>query len=199
MFDMNEEQKNLFKQQGKKIYIFIRHHFRNNPIRSSILLTDQVLIDSRSHTFWENVVTEDDALVATQILEKLIKYDRNINENDIRKEFSKFGDKYLWIMENWFSSSKFSNNLQIFNKRKDEIKAMTLDEFIENNFPMAYNRFYVNMLKERRVSLQEIIKTLHPNIDISELLNLGANDDYTGPYTRIFTEILRLYKYPIYF
>lgn len=101
-------------------------------------------------------------------------------------------------MENWFSEPDFVDNLKLFNKRKDEIKTIPIDEFIENNYPNAYDRFYVKMLRTRRVSVKDIIQAMHPNVDVSGLVNLGTNDDHIGPYSRVFTEILKMYKYPVY-
>jgi len=93
----------------------------------------------------------------------------------------------------------FNDNLDKFNERKDDIKSMPIDKFIKAYYPNAYDRFYVKMLKTRRVSIRDIIQALHPNIDISELVNLGTNIDYIGPYSRVFTEILKLYNYPVHF
>lgn len=81
-------------------------------------------------------------------------------------------------MEKWFSDPDFENNRKLFNKRKDEIKALLLDEFINNNYPQAYSKFFNDMLKTRRVSVSKIIETLHPSVDVSQLLNLGMNDDH---------------------
>ena len=198
MFDMNKGVKELFKSLGKKLWIFIRHHFRNNPNRASIAITDQVIIDSRSHTFWEKMMSEDDALVATQVLERLIKYNRPVKEADIRNEFAKFGNQYSWIMLNWLSEPNFNKNLQLFNKRKEQVKTIPIDEFIEQNFPLTYKRFVKTMLKTSHASILEIIQAMHPNIDLTELVNLGSNADHIGPYSLVFSEILRMYKYSAY-
>jgi len=144
-------------------------------------------------------MTQDDTRVATKVLENLIKkYNRKIDRADIEAEFGKFGDKYRFIMENWFGQPKFAESLQLFNDRKDQIKTLPIDEFIENNYPNAYDRFYVKMLKTRRVSVRDIIQAMHPTIDISALVNLGTNDDHVGPYSTVFAEILKMYKYPVY-
>ena len=91
--------------------------------------------------------------------------------------------------------------LRTFNLRKNDIKSMSIDQFIKEHYPKAYNRFYVKMLKTKvkKLKIVDIIQALHPNIDVSELVNLGTSDDYIGPYSRVFTEILRLYNYPVHF
>ena len=198
MFDMTKDVKDRFKQLGWKLYIYIRHHFRNNPDRASIKLLDQILIDSRTHFYWENIA-EGDALVATQVLESLIKYSSNIGASDIRNEFKKHGDEYLWIAENWINNRDFIDNRDKFNERKSDIKTMPLNEFIKIHYPKAYTKFYNTALKRRRVSVCEIIELLHPSIDVTDLVNLGKNDDHIGPYTHVFTEILRKMGYPVYF
>lgn len=76
---------------------------------------------------------------------------------------------------------------------------MSIDQFIKEHYPNAYDRFYVKMLKTRRVSIKVIIQALHPGVDISGLVNLGTSIDYIGPYSTVFTEILRLYNYPVHF
>lgn len=91
-FDMNKGVKQRLKDLGKKLYVYIRHHFKNNPNRASIAIPDQVIIDTQSHSFWENLMSEDDARVSTQVLENLIKYSRPVTETDIRAEFGKFGN-----------------------------------------------------------------------------------------------------------
>lgn len=207
MFDMTEDKKNIFRKLGEKIHTYLRHHFRDNPsyraltpyYRASILLEDQVLIDSRGHYFWEKVISEDEALVAIQVLENLIKYEDPITETDIENEFRKFGDDYLWIIENWFSEPKFKDNLKLFNQRKDDVKSMSLDGFIFVHYRNAFSRFFNDMLKTGRVSVRKIIEILHPYVDVSELVNLGINDDHIGPYVPVFTEILRRLGNPVHF
>jgi len=183
------------------MYVYIRHHFKDNPNRASISILEQVLIDTRSRTYWEKCMTQDDARVATQVLENLIKYNRPIDRADIENEFGKFGDKYRVIMENWLSDPYFNDNLRTFNLRKNDIKSMSIDQFIKEHYPNAYDRFYVNMLKTKvkKLKIVDIIQALHPGSAVSGLVNLGTSDDYIGPYSRVFTEILRLYNYPVHF
>ncbi len=193
-FDMNKGARQLFKSLGKKIYMVIRHHFRNNPDRSSIALADQVIIDTRTHTNWESNFNEDEALVAIQVFETLTKYNRPVKESDIQNEFAKHGDKYSWIMFNWLNSYDFEENLRLFNKRKEQITTMPIDKFLKNNFPKAYEKFFNTMLKTHRAMVLEIIQAMHPNVDVSEIVNLGTNSDHIGPFSTVFDEILRMYR-----
>jgi len=199
MFDMNQDVKDQFKDLGLKLYIFIRHHFRNNPDRASIKILDQFLIDTRTHSYWEKLINEDDALVCSQVLETLIKYNNDVIEADIRREFGKFGSQYTWLAENWINNRDFQENLDKFNYRKNDIKTLPLDKFIKEHYPKAYAKFYNTILKETRVRVTEIIKSLHPNVDVSDLVNLGKNDDHIGPFTWVFTEIMRTFNYPVYY
>ncbi len=198
MFDMNKGVKQMFKDLGKKLWIYVRHHFRNNPNRASIAITDQIVVDSRSHAFWEATMNEDAASASVQVLEALIKYDRRIKESDIRNEFAKFGGKYDWIMANWISQPNFADNLDKFNDRKDDIKSMSIMDFINIHYPLTYDKFIMKLLKTQRVNVRDIIQAMHPNVDISQLVNIGTNDGYIGPYSTVFEEILKMYSYPVH-
>lgn len=109
------------------------------------------------------------------------------------------GNVKLVIGENWINQPKFSDNLEAFNDRKELIKSMPIDEFIKEVYPVAYNRFYVNVLKNHRGQIGSLIQRFHKNIDISGLLALGKDDPYIQEFTRIFSEILKDYNYPIFF
>ncbi|KKL62192.1 hypothetical protein LCGC14_2187680, partial [marine sediment metagenome] len=199
MFYMNEDVVAELRKLGLKLYYYQRHHFEDNPDISSYELKIQILTDGRSHGYWGSMMSEADALAAIQVLENLIKYTRPITKTDIRNEFGKFGDEYQVIMENWFRTNKFEYNLALFNTRKDDIKSMTLDTFIHTHYRKAYSKFYNTMLKESRVAVRKIIEELHPGVDVSGLVSLGPNDDLIGPFTYVFTYILRDLGYLLHF
>lgn len=199
MFDMTKELIAKFQELGLKIYRYARHHFGDSPDRTSLELMIQVLIDSRSHLYWDSMMSEDDGLVANQILENLIEYRRPITRTDIQNEFAKFPDEYLVIMETWFGDPEFKKNLKLFNILKGEIKTKPLDQFIHDNYPIAYARFFNTMLKEHRINVRKLIEEYNPYIDVSTLITLGTNDDLIGPYTNVFTQILKYIGYPVYF
>ena len=114
----------------------------------------------------------------------------------IRNEFAKFPEKYLVIMENWFSMKDFDKNLREFNKRREDIQTLQLDEFIKEYSPIAYSKYYNTELKRSRLSVRKLIETLHPNIDVTGLINLGPDDDVISQFTWVFTYILREYGFP---
>lgn len=198
-FHLTVDEASRLKILGKKVIRFIRHHFRDDPAKaSSLLLEDQILIDARSHSLLE-ITSEADILAMTTVLENLIKFNRKIDQSDIRNEFRKLGSDYLWIGENWINQRSFDANLNEFNIRKEKIKSMPIDKFIEEFYPKAYNRFYVNILQKHRGQVGSLIQRFHKNIDISGLLTLGKNDPHIREFTQIFSEILKDYNYPIYF
>ncbi len=198
-FHLTQDEASRLKLLGKKVIRFIRHHFRDDPAKaSSLLLEDQILIDARSHSLLE-ITSEADILAMTTVLENLIKFNGKIDQGDIRNEFRKIGSDYLWIGENWINQRSFDSNLKEFNIRKEDIKSMTIDKFIEKYYPSAYNRFYVNILQKHRGQVGSLIQRFHKNIDISDLLALGRNDPNIKEFTQIFSEILKDYNYPIYF
>jgi len=198
MFDMNAGVKQKLKALGKKLYIYVRHHFKNNPDRASISIMDQVITHSGTHFYWENLISEDEALVAIQVLENLVKYNRRIDATDIKNEFKKFDREYRWIMANWLNDPDFDENLKKFNDRKDDIKAMTIDEFIYTHYRKTYDKFIKVLLKTEHIGILAIIQAMHPNVDVSGLVSLGKNSNYIGPYSTVFAEILKMYKYPVY-
>lgn len=156
----------------------------------------QVLITTQTHLYWESMMSEADSNVAILVLENLIKYTTTLTQNDIRNEFAKFPDKYLVIMENWFSSRKFTENLKKFNDRKDYIKILPLNEFIEEYSPKLYLKWYNTELKNHRLSVRKLIEELHPNLDVTGLVNLGPDDDIISQFTWVFSYILREYGFP---
>jgi len=82
------------------------------------------------------------------------------------------------------------------NKRREDLQTLPLDEFIKEHFPIAYSRFYNTLLKQSRVSVRELIESLHPNVDVTGLINLGPDDDIIGRFTWVFSYILRYYGFP---
>ena len=161
------------------------------------MLEDQVLIDARSHSYFENVLSEDEVLVYTSVLENLIKINRKIDETDIMNEFKKFGNNYLWLADNWFSEPNFKDNLALFNDRKEDIKKMSMDEWILTHYKTAYSRFYENILKDKRLQICSLISKHYPNLDISDIINMQNENDYIKEFTKVFIEIMNQYGYPI--
>jgi hypothetical protein len=198
-FDMTKETKQELMELGLKIYYYARHHFEDNPDRSSLELMIQVLVDGRTHLYWDSMISEAAALVSTQVLENLIKYNRDITKVDIKNEFAKFPDEYTVIMENWFRQNDFTENLRVFNLRKNDVKSMPLDKFIKEHYLRVYTKFYNTLLKEHHVNVRKIIESLHPGIDVSGLVSLGTNDDHVGPFTQVFSYILRDLGYLVYY
>ena len=101
-------------------------------------------------------------------------------------------------MANWLNDPDFDENLKKFNDRKDDIKAMTIDEFIYTHYRKTYDKFIKVLLKTEHIGILAIIQAMHPNVDVSGLVSLGKNSNYIGPYSTVFAEILKMYKYPVY-
>jgi len=133
------------------------------------------------------------------VLENLVKYNREVFESDIENEFKKFGPEYSWIAANWIDDWNFADNLRTFNKRKEHIKALPILEFIKKHYPIAYKKFITVLLKDKQGLVRDIIQAMHPTIDISGLVNIGPSADYVGPFSTVFTEIMKMYKYPVHF
>ncbi|TET00477.1 MAG: hypothetical protein E3J90_03905 [Promethearchaeota archaeon] len=74
---------------------------------------------------------------------------------------------------------------------------MTLDKFIKEYNPIAYDRFYKNVLKGKRPQLQLFLSELHPALDLSKVYKAAALSPYLTQITRAFSELLRQYRHPI--
>ena len=204
-FGLTKERQVVLKRLGQKIIRFIRHHFRDDPIgRNSFLCSDNVITDSSKHWAWETL-TEAESLIVINGFEELIRIDgagdsmggpsgiREIIEADIERVFK--GNE--WVYGRWYSNNKFSSNLKEFNEKRKAIREMKLDEFIKLYNPIAYNRFYVNILKDKRPQLQSFLSELHPSLDISKVIKAAAGSPYQAEIIRALSELLRQYNYPI--
>lgn len=75
------------------------------------------------------LLTETDIFIDSYIIENLMMYDRDIDKEDIKKEFYKLPKEHqmLWILEYWLTNPDFSKNLKRFNKKKNEVKKKPSD------------------------------------------------------------------------
>ncbi|KKK49477.1 hypothetical protein LCGC14_3134670 [marine sediment metagenome] len=76
---------------------------------------------------------------------------------------------------------------------------MPILEFIEDHYPIAYKKFITVLLKNKQGLVRDIIQAMHPTIDISALVNIGPGADYVGPFSTVFTEIMKMYNHPVHF
>lgn len=95
-----------------------------------------------------------------------------------------------WVYGRWYSDRKFSSNLEDFNNKRADIRTLGLDNFMEKYNPIAYNRFYVNILKDKRLQLQLFLSELHPSLNIKDVINAAAGSPYQAEITRAFSELL---------
>jgi len=126
---------------------YSRHHFRNEWNRKkSILIQDIILTDDHFHNSYAKYTR---TLNGEQSIENILKafeefmlFDRDVTETDVQQTFKKLGEE--WVYHLWKSQGQkeFEDNLIEFNKRKDVIKAIGIEEFIKNYYKLAYDRFY---------------------------------------------------------
>ncbi len=85
---------------------------------------DHPFFTGKDLEIYNTLMTEIDLFIDYFILENLMMYHRNIDENDIRNEFKKLPSKLqkLWILEAWLFNTNFSENLRKFNEKRKEVK-----------------------------------------------------------------------------
>ena len=162
-----------FKEGISRILKFARHHFRNEPeLRLSLFIFDQVLTDNRGHGTW-GTLSETEALIVQRNYEHLISLSEDISRAVIEREFNnrQFLSDPLnqWFYDNvvvgrWYANPVFESDiLPKFNDRKDYMKSHTVLEFMQHNdqFQIAYERFYTNVIKDYGFELYGLLEMLH--------------------------------------
>jgi len=204
-FDMTNDRKTTLKRLGEKIITFIRHHFRDDPVgRDSFFASDLVTTDNSKHVAWETL-TEAESLIVLNGFEELIRIKgsgprmsgstgiNSITRADIERVFQ--GNE--WVYGRWYSDRYFSSNLEEFNEKREASRELKLGEFIRQYNPIAYARFYENIIKGKRLQLQQFLSELHPSLDISQVIKAAAGSPYLTQITRAFSELMRQYNHPI--
>ncbi len=192
-YHLTREKMNVLKRLGEKIVRVIRHHFRDDPVgRDSFFSSDLVTTDGAKHRTWETL-SEAESLIVINGFEQLVRMKGSITKADIENVFK--GNS--WVYARWYSDKDFTLNLEEFNDKKADIKTLRLDEFIKKYNPIAYARFYENVLKDNRKQLQSFLSELHPTLDLKEVYKAAAGSPYLTQITRAFSELLRQNNYPI--
>ncbi|MBD3212710.1 MAG: hypothetical protein GF311_08875 [Candidatus Lokiarchaeota archaeon] len=135
----------IFKGYGNIKYA--RHHFKAG--RSwSIFTNDLVLTNSQSHPTWESLTAKEQAIIMDGF-HRLIKMKGSgtngaITEADIRKIFGDETAKGQKIVDRWIDNNgkDFKDFLNQFNERREMIQNGQIEEFIQNKYKPAYNRFF---------------------------------------------------------
>ena len=193
-YHLTKDRRSVLKRLGEKIIMFLRHHFRDDPAaRDSFYSSDMVITDNGKHITW-GTLSEAESLVVLNGFEELVRMKgAEVTRADIERVFK--GNE--WVYARWYSDPEFSVNLKDFNNRRRDIRIMKLDKFIKEYNPIAYARFYENIIKNKRKQLQYFLSELHPSLDLSEVISAAAGSPYQEQITRAFSELLRQYNYPI--
>lgn len=168
---------------ASKAIEFIRHHFRNDPeLRLSLFIFDQVLTDRSRHGAW-GTLNEAEALAVQRNYEHLIELNEYIDKSVIEREFnnpqflSDSVNKWFYnsiVVDRWYANSKLESDiLPKFNERKEYMKTHTILEFMQKDdqFIIAYERFYTNVIKNQGFKLYGLLEMLH---GVSEKTHLEA-------------------------
>ncbi|MFX1353051.1 MAG: hypothetical protein ACFFGP_03745, partial [Promethearchaeota archaeon] len=165
----------------------------------------QVLTDNSKHNQWRTINSAQ-AKEIINAFEALIKIKGNIDKNTIDKLFR--SKKWLYnnvVKSIWYNNPKFNIFLQEFNKRKQEIRSISLIEFLsqdgKNNTPMRYpkavERFHYNALKSFPNQIYGLIDRYHlhgSSASINEfLLKINA---LISSFDTLYTDILKGHGIP---
>lgn len=201
------------KQYGRRISLFVRHHFRNSVGRDSFFHGDIIITNKIAHGAWETL-SEAESLIILRGYEKLIAIRGSgkkiggisgLNEITVQDIESVFKGEE-WVYARWYANRDFKDNLESFNMRRKQIRVWGLEEFIKKNNPVAYNRFYENVLLKQRDSFQDLLSQIHPIpkghkfaqlLDINRITNAKGNKLYLTEITRYLTNLLHIYGSPI--
>jgi len=180
-FNVDENERKSLEAVGTRIFRFLRHHFRDSKAgRISFLHSDIVITDTSSHIMWETL-SEADSLSVIRGYEDLIAMEKeNIDIEDIKHVFK--GNE--WIVALWTKDSKFDTNLETFNLKRRDIRIMGLKGFIQENNPIAYERFS-DILEKGRTEFDSFLLELHSDLatndlvlkDVFEFLNTYLRND----------------------
>lgn len=154
----------------------MRHHFRDSLAgRISFLPSDIVITDDANHFDWE-ALSETESLVVINGFERLIAMKGSgdsmkcgINKITVEDIFNVFKGNE-WVAARWVSQLSFSENLKEFNNRRNDIRLMGLEAFIQEYNPIAYERFS-SILKKGRTKFDAFLLELHVDLDANDLVS----------------------------
>ncbi|MHA1192741.1 MAG: hypothetical protein ACTSP9_10655 [Promethearchaeota archaeon] len=113
--------------------------------------------------------------------------------------------EHTWVYENWGDSSRygewnldpdFNKELEDFNLERNDFRTMLYPEFVKKYGRIIYDKYYDNVLTKtkNRVKIYYIINQVH---------NIGTSNWFEDvnkiEWDNIYSAILRLYGYKVYF
>ncbi len=115
-----------------------------------MFLRNLLLTDAWNHNTLEALdVNKQYALL--DAFNELIMKDGNINRNDIIRVFTEYGIKEDVYDKFYSDNENFGVDLETFNDRKDELRTLGLEGFMESHkkdYKALYSRFYTTFKKD---------------------------------------------------
>lgn len=165
----------------------------------------QVLTDNSKHSGWGKL-NKAQTKEIIDAFETLIKIDENIDRDTIDKLFK--SKKWLYnsiIKEIWYKNRDFDKYLKEFNQRKQEIRTMSLIEFLSQDgksgapmrYPIAVDRFHHNALKEFPTQIYRLLERYHlqgsQGLPKNYILKINA---FLSSFDILYTDILKKHGIP---
>jgi len=129
--------------------LFARHH-PDIRRKFSVYLQDLLLTNNVDHREYDSHIPLEDQQTLVRIIQSLIQNDgsgpnKEITAKDVVKTFlNNFGNPTTakYYLENYWQSGNFQRNLKDFNDRKKMIKSGKYEDFIKDEYNVAYKRFF---------------------------------------------------------
>lgn len=133
--------------------LFARHHL-DSLRKFSVYLQEFLLTDSSTHREYDSHIPLEDQQTLVRIIQSLFQNDgfgpsKEITAKYVVRTFlSNFGNPTTakYYLENYWQTGDFQDDLKDFNDRKDKIKNGEYEDFIEDEYNVAYRRFFGNAM-----------------------------------------------------
>ena len=89
--------------------------------------------------------------LSRSLLQKLMGYEEFDSQGNLididRTHIERiYGPQNSWIYNKWYSNPDFTENLKDLNHLRREIRQKSLGPYLKDNWPVVYNRFWVNQI-----------------------------------------------------
>ncbi len=177
---------------------------RHEPFGYSLSPFSQVLTTFRQNVGIYKTLTKPQQRVAINLFKQLMLFEKHdaggnlldIDHTDIMRIY---GEQNSWIYKRWgkgiwHDDPKFINTLNKLNHLRREIRQKSLDQYLKDNWKVAYNRFWVNNIAsgKSRCDLYYLIYELEGLGDDNLVQDILSID-----FGQLFGNLLSDHGYPV--
>ncbi|TXT61389.1 MAG: hypothetical protein BAJALOKI2v1_30007 [Promethearchaeota archaeon] len=124
--------------------LYARHHM--HPSRKwSVYMSDSILTDNSFHSEYDRISSRHQEILLKIIRDLINSKSKEINSREIIQTFlNNFNNPAdaKFYLENYWMGTDFKKRLSEFNKRRDALISGQFEQFLRNNYEVAYERFY---------------------------------------------------------